>query len=289
VVTTVGPGIDPVVVHGLAQRRASQPATDARMVMASASEDVTPGLTVTQTGRIAEVVIDRPPANALARQTYRELTTVFEGFRHRDDISVVILTGAGDRVFCGGRDIKDLQVERSQRPTVDVGDPLRLAREAFWAVRRCAVPVICAVNGAAVGAGLALVAVSDIALAADTATFALTEIDVGVLGAASFAQWMVGPAKARRMLYTAERVPAVEMYRRGGVESICGPADLMTEARNLAEAIAAKDPTAIRMAKASVVRSDTLPLEAAYQTEQDYTQHLGAHGASAKMIADFGR
>jgi enoyl-CoA hydratase len=260
------------------------------MFMASAIDDaVTPGLTVTQTGRVVEVVIDRPPANALARQTYRELTTVFDGFRLRDDVSAVILTGAGDRVFCGGRDIKDLQVERSQPPTVDVGDPLRLARDAFFAVRRCAVPVICAVNGAAVGAGLALVAVSDLALAAETATFALTEIDVGVLGAASFAQWMVGPAKARRMMYTAERVPASEMYRRGAIESVCAPGDLMAEARSLAETIASKNPTAIRMAKASVLRSDTLPLEAAYQTEQDYTQHLSAYGASAKLIADFGR
>jgi len=259
------------------------------MVSTTGDAVTAPGLTVAQNGRVAEVVIDRPPANALSRQTYRELTAVFEGFRQRDDISAVILTGAGDRVFCGGRDIKDLQVERSEPPTVDVGDPLRLARDAFWAVRRCAVPVICAVNGAAVGAGLALVAVSDIALAADTATFALTEIDVGVLGAASFAQWMVGPSKARRMLYTAERVPATEMFRRGGVESVHAPGDLMAEARGLADTIASKNPTAVRMAKASVLRSDTLPLEAAYQTEQDYTQHLSRHAASAQAIADFGR
>jgi enoyl-CoA hydratase len=258
--------------------------------MASTTEDlVIPGVTLTVNGRIAEVVIDRPPANALARQTYRELKAVFDGLRHRDDISVVILTGAGDRVFCGGRDIKDLQVERSEPPTIDVGDPLRLAREAFWAVRRCAVPVICAVNGAAVGAGLALVAVSDIALAAENATFALTEIDVGVLGAASFAQWMVGPSKARRMLYTAERVPVAEFYRRGGVDSVWPSNELMAETRKLAETIASKNPTAIRMAKASVLRSDTLPLEAAYQTEQDYTQHLSAFAVSAQLIAGFGR
>jgi enoyl-CoA hydratase len=258
--------------------------------MASTTEDlVTPGLTLAVNGRVAEVTINRPPANALARATYRELTTVFEGFRHRDDISAVILTGAGDRVFCGGRDIKDLQIERSQPPTVDVGDPLRLAREAFWAVRHCAVPVVCAVNGAAVGAGLALVAVSDIALASNTATFALPEIDVGVLGGASFAQWLVGPSKARRMLYTAERVPASEIYRRGGLESICAPEVLMVQARSLAQTIASKEPTAIRMAKASMLRSDSLPLEAAYQTEQDYTQHLSAHAASAQLIANFGR
>ena len=63
----------------------------------------------------------------------------------------------------------------------------------------------------------------------------------------------------------------------------------MVQARSLAQTIASKDPTAIRMAKASVLRSDTLPLEAAYQTEQDYTQHLSAYAASAQLIADFGR
>jgi enoyl-CoA hydratase len=258
--------------------------------MATTTDDPgTPGLRISVNGRVAEVVIDRPPANALARSTYRELKVAFDGFRERDDISAVILTGSGERVFCGGRDIKDLQVERSQPPTVDVGDPLRLAREAFWAVRHCAVPVICAVNGAAVGAGLALVAVSDIALASETATFALTEIDVGVLGAASFAQWMVGPSKARRMLYTAERVPASEIFRRGGLESVCPPDELMTQARSLADTIASKNPTAIRMAKASVLRADTLPLEAAYQTEQDYTQHLSVYADSAQLIAGFGR
>ena len=246
------------------------------------------GLSVTENGRVAEVVLDRPPANALARETYREIRQVFDSFRDREGISAVIFTGAGSRVFCAGRDIHDLQVERSEPPTVNVGDPYHLTREAFWAVRHCAVPVICAVNGAAVGAGVALAAVSDIVLAAESATFALTEIDVGVLGAASFAQWMVGPGKARRMFYTGERVPAAEMYRLGGIDSVVPAGELMKEARAVAATIAAKSPVAIRVAKASVVRADTLPLEAAYQTEQDYTRHLSSYPASAEAIARFG-
>jgi len=237
--------------------------------------------------RIAEVVIDRPPVNALSRETYREIRQVFDGFRDRDDVSAAVLTGAGTRVFCGGRDLKDLQVQRAEPPAANVGDPYHLGREAFLAVRHCAVPVICAVNGAAVGAGVALAAVSDIVLAAESATFALTEIDVGVLGAASFAQWMVGPAKARWMFYTGQRVPAAEMYRLGGIEAVTGPDDLLPEARALAAVIAAKDPVAIRMAKASVVRTDTLPLETAYRTEQDYTRHLSAYASSAEAIARF--
>jgi enoyl-CoA hydratase len=246
-----------------------------------------PGLRLSTQGRIAEVVIDRPPVNALSRETYQEIKEVFDSFRDAGDISVVIFTGAGQRVFCGGRDIHDLKVERSEAPTPNIGDPLYRGREAFFAVRHCAVPVICAVNGAAVGAGVALAAVSDIVLAAENATFALTEIDVGVLGAASFAQWMVGPGKARRMFYTGERVPAAEMYRLGGVEAVVSQAELLPEARALAGVIAAKDPVAIRMAKASVVRTDTLPLETAYRTEQDYTRHLSGYANSAAAIARF--
>ncbi|MGF6888905.1 enoyl-CoA hydratase [Nocardia sp. GAS34] len=245
------------------------------------------GLTVTTQDRIATVVIDRPPVNALSRETYREIRQVFDSFRDRDDISVAVLTGAGDRVFCGGRDIHDLRVERSEAKPANVGDPMHLAREAFFAVRHCAVPVVCAVNGAAVGAGVALAAVSDIALAVQSATFALTEIDVGVLGAASFAQWMVGPAKARWMFYTGQRVPAEEMYRLGAVEAVVEPAELLPRAHALATVIAAKDPVAVRMAKASVVRTDTLPLETAYRTEQDYTRHLSTYPNSAEAISRF--
>jgi enoyl-CoA hydratase len=246
------------------------------------------GLRVTEQGRIAEVVIDRPPVNALSRDTYREIKEVFDGFAERDGVSVVVFTGAGDRVFCGGRDIKDLRIERSGPPKANLGDPLHLAREAFFAVRHCAVPVICAVNGAAVGAGVALAAVSDIVLAAESASFALAEIDVGVLGAASFAQWLVGPGKARRMFFTGERVPASEIYRLGGIEAVVPSSDLLAEAHALASVIAGKDPVAIRLAKASVVRSDTLPLEDAYRTEQDYTLHLSAFASSAAAIERFG-
>jgi enoyl-CoA hydratase len=246
-----------------------------------------PGLTVTTQGRIATVVIGRPPVNALSRETYREIRQVFDSFRDRDDVSVVIFTGAGDRSFCGGRDIHDLKTERAEPRSANIGDPYHLTREAFFAVRHCAVPVICAVNAAAVGAGVALAAVSDIVIAAEEATFALTEINVGVLGAASFAQWMIGPGKARRMFYTGQRIPAAEMYRLGGVEAVVPRSQLLSEARVLADEIASKDPVAIRMAKASVVRIDTLPLEAAYRTEQDYTRHLSAYENSSAAIARF--
>jgi enoyl-CoA hydratase len=248
------------------------------------------GVEVTIERNIAEVVINRPPVNALARHTYRQISEAFDAFADEPDVRVVILTGAGTKAFCAGRDIKDLQKERLEDPPSSrIGDPYLATREAFWSVRHCVVPVICAVNGPAVGAGVALVAVSDIAIAAEHATFALTEINVGVLGAASFAKWLVGPGKARRMFFTGEQVPPEEMYRLGGLDKVVPVGDLMAEARGLAEVIAAKSPVAIKMAKASIVRSDTLPLEFAYQTEQDYTRHLSSYQASSDAILEFGK
>jgi enoyl-CoA hydratase len=248
------------------------------------------GVEVKVEGHIAEVVINRPPVNALARHTYRQISEAFDAFADDLDVRAVILTGAGERAFCAGRDIKDLQRERLEdTPSTRIGDPYFATREAFWSVRHCAVPVIGAVNGPAVGAGVALVAVCDIAIAAEHATFALTEINVGVLGAASFAKWLVGPGKARRMFFTGEQVPAEEIYRLGGVDQVVPAGELMAEARSLAEVIAKKNPVAIRMAKASIVRTDTLPLEAAYQTEQDYTRHLGSYQESSDAISSFGK
>lgn len=245
-------------------------------------------LRVTVKDGVAEVVIDRPPVNALARSTYRAIRDTFRSFGSRNDISAVVFTGNGERAFCGGRDIHDLQQERLEGAPVDVADPYAITREAFWAVRHCAVPVICAVNGPAVGAGVALVAVSDVAIAAETATFALTEIDVGVLGGASFAHRLVGPSMARRMLFTGERVSAAEVHRLGGLDSVAARTDVLARAHDLAAVIAAKDPAAIRLAKASVVRSDSHPLEAAYRIEQDYTRHLSALSASSDALSRFG-
>jgi enoyl-CoA hydratase len=239
------------------------------------------------TDKVAEVTINRPPVNALARSTMRRIMEVFRGFADQSEARAVILTGQGSRAFCGGRDIKDLRIERSEPPSRHVGDPYWLTRETFLAVRHCPIPVIAAVNGPAVGAGLALVAVSDMAIAANTATFALTEIDVGVLGAASFAQWLVGPFKSRRMFFTGTRVPAAEMHRLGGLEAVVPPEELMEQARLLAQEIAGKSPVAIRLAKASVLRVDTLPLEQAYRTEQEYTRILSSYPDSAAAIEGF--
>jgi enoyl-CoA hydratase len=227
------------------------------------TETMTEGLDVQIKDDVAEVTINRPPVNALARSTFRQITQVFNAFVDKPEVRAIILTGQGSRAFCAGRDIKDLEQERNEPTSRNVGDPYRTTREAIFSVRECAIPVICAVNGPAVGAGVALAAVSDVVVAAENATFALTEIDVGVLGAASFAQRLVGSSKTRRMFFTGKRISASEVYRLGGLESVVPADQLMDEARSLASEIASKNPVAVRLAKAFFVRTEAPPLEMA--------------------------
>ncbi len=230
--------------------------------------------------RIAVVTLHRPPVNALDYDTFVELAEAFEGLTHSRDASVAIFTGGG-HVFCGGVDLQDSP--RRHRPDgrredggpkgdpADQVDSGRVVRRCFFGIRACGVPVIAAVNGPAIGAGVALVGSCDLVVAADSAVFALTEINVGVLGGVRHAQRLVGPFKAKRMLLTGERVPAAELYRLGAVEAVVPAAELLDAARSIAEPIAAKSPIAVRLAKESADRVEHLNLLDGYRLEQDYT------------------
>jgi len=150
---------------------------------------------------VALVTLDRPPVNALNRQMRREIVATFDAIAEREDIRCVVLTAAG-KVFCAGADLKD-------RPAADIaGDYLehnRITRETTNAIRECAKPVIAAVNGAALGAGLALMAACDILYASEEATFAMPEINVGLAGGAAMLKtgqrrlrgWLVAHAGRR--------------------------------------------------------------------------------------------
>ena len=122
----------------------------------------------------------------------------------------------------------------------------RLARESFNAIQECSKPVIAAVNGPALGAGLGLVAHCDIILCSDNAVLGMPEIDVGLAGGAAMLQTLFGKSRARRMFYTGWRVPAEELYRTGVVEC-CVPLDhLMPEAMKIAADIASKTQALIQ-------------------------------------------
>lgn len=224
---------------------------------------------------IATVTFDRPPVNALDGETMEEMATIFSDFSDDRSVRVAIFTAAGDRAFIAGVDLKGLRNESPDEvPPSRLIDSGLVAREAMWAITDCAVPVIAAVNGPAIGAGLAFAACCDIIVASDNATFGTTEINVGLLGASAHLSMLVGRHKAREMFFTGEMVTASELHQLGAVRAVVPRDRLLTTAQELARQLASKSPLALRMAKASMNQVEGLPLKEAYRIEQTYTDRL---------------
>lgn len=234
-------------------------------------------LTVDMNDGVATVTLDRPPVNAVDRSTMAEIRDTFRGFDDDRSIRAAIFTAAGDRAFMAGADLRNVgqsAAPEDELPATLVTDPPRVARDAMWAVVGCAVPVIGAINGPALGAGVAFAACCDILLAAEGATFGAPEINLGLLGASAHLTRLVGRYKAREMYFTGERVDAHELYRLGAVRAVVPRDRLLEEALALAGELATKSPIALRLAKEAMNRIEDLPLEEAYRTEQDYTARL---------------
>jgi enoyl-CoA hydratase/carnithine racemase len=235
---------------------------------------------------IAVVTMDRPPVNAIEITMGVELRDVFTSFADDRDVRVAILTAAGDRAFMAGVDLKSVGHRPAEPPTYQI-DPVRWPRDAMWAITDCAVPVIGAINGPALGAGLAIAACCDILIAADNATFGATEINVGVLGASAHLSKLVGRHKAREMFFSGEVVPAAELCRLGAVRAVVPRAELLDAALEFAAVLAAKSPIALRLAKESMNRVEGLGLKEAYRIEQDYTERIMRFDDAAEARAAF--
>jgi len=236
--------------------------------------DADAGVSLTIEDHIATVTIDRPPVNAVDRDAHVAIQRAFESLNDNQDVRVAIFTAVGDRAFMAGADLRTINQRPENVPPTAVTDPARYARDAFWSITDCAVPVIGAINGPALGAGLAYAACCDILIASDNATFGTTEINVGLLGASSHLSTLVGRHKARELFFTGETISAAELYRLGALRAVVAREDLMDAAMELARSLAAKSPIALRLAKESMNRVDDLPLKEAYRTEQDYTARL---------------
>lgn len=221
--------------------------------------------------QVATLTLNRPPVNATGRSLRAEITAAFDAMGDRDDVRAVILTGSG-AVFSAGADVK----ERTQLS----GDPgeyaalNRLVREMFYSIIECPKPVIAAVNGHALGAGMALALCCDILLASEQAVFGMPEIDVGLAGGVKYLQRHLPPSKVRRLLLTGQRIPASELYRLGVLEACVAPADLMPQAMAIALEIASKSPVAVRMLKESFGMVENLSLRDGYRVEQTITRQL---------------
>jgi len=190
-------------------------------------------------GHVLEVTLDRPKANAVDLKTSRILGEVFRDFRDNPDLRVAILTGAGEKFFCPGWDLK----AAADGDAVD-GDYGVGGFGGLQELPHMNKPVICAVNGICFGGGLEIALSCDIILAADHATFALPEIRSGtVADAASIKLPKRIPYHiAMEMLFTGRWLDAEEANRWGFVNHVHAADDLMAQAWDMARLLASGPP-----------------------------------------------
>ncbi|KQP04413.1 enoyl-CoA hydratase [Pseudorhodoferax sp. Leaf265] len=223
-------------------------------------------------GHVATLTMNAPPVNALTRTLNDELTLALDRISEMDEVRAVVLTGAG-KVFCAGADLKG-RASVIKGPG-DLPAHSRRTRECFHAIRECAKPVVCAINGAALGSGVAMAASSDILVASERASLGLPEVDVGLLGGCRHAMRLFSHSRLRRMALTGMRVPGAELYRLGIVEACVAPEELMATAMEIAQSIASKSPVSTRMGKHTLNVIEDMSLRDGYRYEQDMTAQIG--------------
>jgi enoyl-CoA hydratase len=217
---------------------------------------------------VAELVLAKPPVNAFDHREWAELAALFATLGRDESVRVIVLAAEG-RGFCAGVDVKELATDPALITKVNRG-----CYETFAAIYDCPVPVVAAPHGFCLGGGIGMVGASDVIVASEDASFGLPEIDRGALGAATHLMRMFGVWKARRMLYTGEPIDAQEAYRLGALDAVVPRERLRDEARALAGKIAAKSPSAVRLAKESLNGIELLDVKRSYRFEQGFTLEL---------------
>ena len=228
------------------------------------------GILVETIGKVVTVTLDCPPVNALTMARYQEITTIFNAISQRDDVHCVVLGATGNKAFCAGLDLQEFL----NAPADKDSERAAIVRAMFAAVRHCAIPVIAAVNGPALGAGCVLASVCDIRIASEKASFGLPEINVGRCGGGAHLGRLVPPGLLRLMVFTGEPISAWEAHRIGLVEQLVSAKRLRPAAMELAQTIAAKSPIGLRLGKESINKAEFMPVEEGYAMEQTYSTRL---------------
>jgi enoyl-CoA hydratase len=212
----------------------------------------------------------------------RELCDVCAAITEDADVRAVVLTGTGD-AFAAGWEAALLSDIEALRQAGALGDP-------FGCLAELPKPVICALNGDAIGGGLALALAADIRIAADGAKFGLPEANAGLLpmaGATQRLSRLVGRGKALEMILTGEPIDAAEALRIGLVSEVVPASKLMERAQEIADRIAERGPLALQYAKEAVSRGSDMSLEQALRFETDLTVILQTTEDRAEGVRAF--
>ena len=233
-----------------------------------------PELIIEERGPFTLVTLNRPDKrNALSRALLERLAELFTQITARTDLRAVILTGAGAASFSAGTDIAELAAldEAGARAAAERGQAV------CDLIELCGVPVIAAVNGAAVGGGCELALACHLRLAANYATFALPEIKLGMIPAYGGTQRLaraIGKGRALAAMLAGDALTAGEALQLGLVNRVVAPEELLPAAEALAHALAAQAPLALRACLAAVTRGARLSLEDGLKLEAELFSQL---------------
>lgn len=218
---------------------------------------------------VATLTLNRPEAmNSIDPAMREQLHAAWKRIREDDDIRVVILTGAGEKAFCTGSDLKKTMPPKESFAELTFG---RATSDHLLAGLDTDKPLICAVNGYAMGGGMELALACDIRVASDNAVFALSEVRIGSIPGAGGTQRLpraIGSSNAMLMLLTGDRVDAAEALRIGLVSKVVCREELLPAAQEIARRIAQNAPLSVRSIKRLVVSGADMPLPAALDNER---------------------
>jgi len=222
-------------------------------------------------GQIAVVTLNRPDRmNTLGGTMKPDLARAFFELARTDDrVRAVVLTGAGERAFCAGADIKERAGQEVRASDFFITQ--KVTHDLFRAIEEFEKPVVAAINGVALGGGLELALCCDIRLAADHARLGLPEVRLGVIPAAGGTQRLprlIGEARAKALMLTAAQIDAAQALNYGLVTQVVPGAELMQQAMALASQIAEMPPLAVRFAKRAVNRGMQTDLDSGLEYER---------------------
>ncbi len=205
-----------------------------------------------QRDEVVLITLNRPEAmNACDFALLHALAAKINAIRFDTSVRVIIITGAGDRAFCSGADLK----ERATLSPIQVKEYIFTIRNLFTAIEQLNKPVIAAVNGVALGGGTELALASDIRFASETATMGLTETRLAIIPGAGGTQRLprlIGKGKAKELIFTGRRIGATEAFGIGLVNKVCAPDALIDTCRAMAAEICETGPVAIEQAKYAI-------------------------------------
>ena len=240
---------------------------------------------VDSSGHVGHVRINRPEAlNAINSEMERELQAAWQGINRDPEIRVVILSSAGDRAFCAGADVKDLEGRESQR--IGFGGGLTGLGGPLVTLER---PLIAAVQGLALGGGFELALCADVIVAAESASFAITEAKIGVISEAGVLHRLPRQLPSRiaaGLVLTGRPLDAATAFRFGLVNEVVAEDQLMASAESWANEIASASPLVVQAALEAMREADGLPLRQAisrryerieaYQLSEDKVEAVAA-------------